>query len=257
MFIKSFKKRFYKKHVLLNCSDSLIKKFLFFSKEKEKPYSIPENLSISFPGYPILKEETINSVAPNKTIEGEKNYFTVLNLYNKKFLDESKTCLIYENFIKKEKKNPYFLYNFDMYMQTNFNHIKNNFRNCSDINQTSNIKKPTNDNFQKNTFKASNNKIFNFYILKLLLRKKLFKLALFFSLAIFFIIKIISFFRIILNFIIIIIIAILLKLVQNNCNFFDKKLYLENYFQKNIENIFSDLIIFWNSIVRSSNLFSV
>ena len=76
-------------------------------------------------------------------------------------------------------------------------------------------------------------------------------------LLIFLFIKFIGLFKMTLNFLIGLMTLKIILFMTKSWKLIDKKFYVESYFQINIKKFLYSLFIFWNSIIRSSNLFSI
>jgi hypothetical protein len=257
MFVKKKLGSINKEEIFFKLSDSLVKKFLVISKENNKIFREKEKISICFPGYPFFNEDTLNSGTSDNIIENKKFYLTNIELYGKKFLKRNKICLVYKNSKKKEKKNPYWLYNYNMYMEINFSHLKNNFTSYIKKNENLTIHTQLKNISNKNLIKKNKKNFAKEYRLEYLPNKKLSIFFLFTSLLIFLFIKFIGLFKMTLNFLIGLMTVKIILFFTKSWNLIEKKLYVESYFQINLKKLLYSLFIFCNSIIRSSNLFSV
>ena len=250
MFLDNSKKSIKKKTISINFSNDIVQSFFFFYKEKKDNFKLKDNFSIIFPGYPYLKNENTLSCWPESKIEFKKSYFSNLAFYNKTFFSKNLTYLLNERLIKKNV-NPYFLYNFNEYMQKNFNLIKSVNKKQS-VNINENLKL----NYTRISYKINSISFFINFYLERYSSKKFLNYILFIIVLVIFISKKMSFFILIFNFIFFLIFTKSLPFLLRNIELFNENIYLKSGIQYNLKQIFFCLFLFCNSVIRSGNLFS-
>jgi len=248
------KKVFLKKEITLESSDDRIHNYFIIRKKHNIELDETNLISYSLPGYPIFNQKNIYSILSRKSAEN-KPFFIYVTEFGNNYFKKQKKYLKQKNYLKKSHLNPYFLYTFDSYMKSNYYYFKNKFFNNTDNKKICNIWEESKNNSIQNKMQnratiLGRNSCLKFFGSSFI--TIIFFLTLIFS----FKKKPIGIFTIIWNFFILLITTKIIPSLKFDKYFCDKKnrkIYLVNNYKNTIYNVY----IFWNGIIRSSNLFSI
>jgi hypothetical protein len=254
MFTFNYEKDFSKKDILLKSFKNMEKQYFYLHNNRNGHDITKKKLSISFPGYPNLKDGHIFSNTANIFSEEEMFFFTQTTTSEDGFLFENKNYLKNLGLSKKNNINPYSLYNFENYMNITFDNFKNCYiRNNIYQNESSNIMKEgelssqeTNElNLKELVIILNKKRFINLIIISFIYGYLKIEQSFLFK-------KIWDFFFITCAYKTLVIIFL-----KSNTHVYEKKTTFKHKIVKDIQNICFVLNLYYNGIARTSNLFSI